>query len=168
MSYLPEGCARPDPAALDAFWRQVKQDNPEADLGDDYEARWIGMDDDTTNQILDLIHTQDKVGTFTLPWIVERTDQPTPTVGAVIILIDFDGAPSTLVRLTRIVEVPFGEVTEEHTAIDGTPVRDLSIWKPLHTVYWNAMLEPFGMTVSEEMPVWIEEFELLHPAPRTA
>ena len=165
MSYLPEGCGRPDVAALDAFWRQMKQDLPDANLGDDYEVRWIGMDDDTTNQILDLIHIKDKVGTFTLPWIVERTDQPEPKVGDAIILVDFDGAPSTLVRLTGIVEVPFGEVTEEHTAVDGTPVRDLSIWKPLHTVYWNDLLRPFDMTVSEEMPVWIEKFELLYPTP---
>ena len=116
-----------------------------------------------TNQILELIHAKDKTGTFTLPWIVERTDQPTPRVGAAIILVDFAGAPNTLVRLTKIDEVAFGAVTEEHTAIDGTPVRDLEIWKPMHTVYWNNLLAPFGMTVSEEMPVWIESFELLYP-----
>ncbi len=165
MSYLPEGCGRPDQAVVDAFWREVSQDLANAELGDDYEVRWIGMDTDTTNQILDLIRIQDKVGTFTLPWIVERTDQPTPKVGANIILVDFDGKPNTLVRLTHITEVAFGEVTEEHTAIDGTPVRDLSVWKPMHTVYWNALLEPFDLTVSEQMPVWIEEFELLYPAP---
>ena len=78
------------------------------------------------------------------------------------ILISFDGKPAQLVRLTDIEEVPFGEVTEDHTAIDGTPVRSLDIWKPMHTQYWNALLSPWSMTVSEDMPVLIEKFEVLY------
>ena len=66
-------------------------------------------------------------------------------------------------RLTQIETVPFGAITEAHTAIDGTPVRDLTVWKPLHTEYWNGMLAPFGITVSDDMPVWVEKFELLYP-----
>jgi uncharacterized protein YhfF len=40
-------------------------------------------------------------------------------------------------------------------------MRDLAIWKPLHTRYWNGLLEPYGLTVSDEMPVWVEKFDLL-------
>lgn len=165
MTYLPDGCARPEKIALEAFWEEVNQHLVAAKLPPDYEVRWIGLDADSTAEILDLIRTGDKTGTFTLPWIVARTDQPTPRVGAAIILIDFDGTPALLVRLTDIVEIPFGQITSEHTAIDGSSVRDLSIWKPLHTNYWNAMLAPFGKSVSADMPVWIEKFELLYPDP---
>jgi uncharacterized protein YhfF len=165
LTYLPEGCARPEKSALEAFWKEVNQHPVATNLPPDYEVRWIGLDADSTAEVLDLIRTGDKTGTFTLPWIVARTDQPTPRVGAVIILIDFDGTPALLVRLTDIAEIPFGQITSEHTVIDGSPVRDLSIWKPLHTQYWNAMLAPFGMRVSADMPVWIEKFELLYPDP---
>jgi hypothetical protein len=41
------------------------------------------------------------------------------------------------------------------------PVRPLTIWKPLHTRYWNAMLKPFGLQVTEAMPVLVERLELL-------
>ncbi|MDH3511248.1 MAG: ASCH domain-containing protein [Gammaproteobacteria bacterium] len=163
MSYLPEGCARPDAATLEAFWQAARQQLSNAGLPNDYEVRWIGLDAESTTEILELIRAGDKTGTFTLPWIVARTDQPTPQVGAAIILIDFDGQPTLLIRLTEIVEVPFGEITAEHTAVDGTPVRSLSVWKPMHTQYWNAMLSPFAMTVDDDMPVWIEKFELLYP-----
>ena len=54
--------------------------------------------------------------------------------------------------------------TAEDTAVDGSPVRDPAIWVPLHTVYWNALLEPFGLTVSDDMPFWVEAFELLYDA----
>ena len=163
MSYLPVGCAHPDEAALDAFWLAARTDLPGHRLPDDYQVRWIGLDQETTAQVLELIRVGDKTGTFTLPWIVARTDQLTPRVGDAIILIDFDGTPALLIRLTAMLDVPFGEITARHTAVDGTPVRDLAVWKPLHTQYWNSLLAPFAMTVTDDMPVWIEKFELLYP-----
>ena len=160
MIYLPTGCARPDVNELDAFWARAGK---AISLPTEYQVRWIGLDRDTTRQVIELIGAGDKTGTFTLPWIVDRTEQPTPSVGDTIILIDFGGAPQQIVRLTSIETVAFGAITEAHTAIDGTPVRDLAVWKPLHTEYWNGMLAPFGKSVSDDMPVWIEKFELLYP-----
>ncbi len=162
MTYLPPGCAQPDPQELDAFWRQAAQHC--SPVASDYSVRWIGLDHDSTEQVIDLILAGDKTGTFTLPWIVEQTDHPHPGAGDAIILIDFEGHPRLLFELTDISTVNFGDVTEEHTAVDGTPVRDLTIWKPLHTTYWNGMLKPFGLEVSASMPVWIERFNLLYPA----
>ena len=160
MTYLPEGPTHPAQADLDSFWQAAKA--ADESLGDSYQVRWIGLDDETTTQILGLIQARDKTGTFTLPWIIERTDQPAASVGDCIILIAFDGTPSQVVRLTAIEQVPFGEITAVHTAIDGTPVRALEIWKPLHTNYWNGLLAPFSMTVSDDMPVLFEKFELLY------
>jgi len=163
MRYLPEGCGRPDETALEQFWQEARNSLRGTHLPNEYQVRWIGLDEETTTQVLDLIRIRDKTGTFTLPWIVARTDQPKPQAGDAIILIDFDGTPMLLVRLSDILEVPFGKVTTEHTAVDGTPVRDLMVWKPLHTHYWNELLAPFAMCVSDDMPVWIEKFELLYP-----
>jgi len=159
--YLPDGPDRPDPAELDALWHAACNRRPELAGGPGYQVRWIGLDDESTEQVIELIETGDKTGTFTLPWIIERTDQPEPKVGDPIILIDFRGKPRLLVRLTRVHQVTFGTVTEQDTAIDGSPVRALDVWKPLHTQYWAALLAPFDMTISEDMPVLVEAFELL-------
>jgi len=167
MTFLPTGCAPPDLAELDTFWTNARHSLTDVLLSDTYEVRWIGLDDETTRQVIELIQSGDKTGTFTLPWIVERTGQPEPAVGAPIILVDFDGHPQLLVRLTGIEEVPFGKITGAHTAIDGTPVRALEVWKPLHTSYWNSMLAPHGLVVTDEMPVWVETFDLHYdPAKR--
>jgi uncharacterized protein YhfF len=133
-----------------------------ADLAAEYQPRWIGLDDSTTEDVIELIRSGDKSGTFTLPWIIEHTDQPTPAVGDPIILVDFKGRPRLLVRLTDITTVAFGDITATHTRIDGTPVRDLAVWKPLHTRYWNNLLAPYQLEVSTAMPVLVEKFELLH------
>ena len=161
--YLPAPAIAPSAESIQAFCARAQQAKPSLELiADNVEVRWIGLDADSTLQIFELIRIGDKTGTFTLPWIVARTDQPVPQVGDCIILIDFDGTPTLLVRLERVHEVRFGSVTAADTAIDGSPVRDPAVWKPLHTIYWNGLLQPFGLEVSEDMPFWAEAFSLLH------
>lgn len=160
--YLPEGPTRPTPAVLDRFWSAARAAVPSLADATGYDVRWIGLDAPTTRQIFDLIRARDKTGTFTLPWIAAATHQPDPTPGRCLVLIDFDGTPTLLVRLTRVYEVAFGAIGDADIAVDGTPVRTLEIWKPLHTAYWNALLQPFGREVSPDMPVWIEAFDLLY------
>jgi len=163
MNWLPPGPARPSAAALEDFLAR-------AGLGDDAAAcasvqvRWIGLDAPTTRSIFELIREGDKTGTFTLPWIVERTGLAPPAIGQRMVLIDHDGTPVLLLRTTEVREVVFGRVTAADIAIDGSPVRDPAIWKPLHTDYWNALLQPFGLAVSDDMPFWAERFTLLFDA----
>lgn len=161
--YLPSPAIAPTPAALEAFVAAARAARPDLELRTaELELRWIGLDADTTRQIFELIRIGDKRGTFTLPWIVERTGSPAPRVGQWLVLIDLDGTPVLLTRVTRLDTAIFGQVTAEHTAIDGSPVRDPAVWVPLHTVYWNGHLAPFGLTVTPEMPFWVEEFELIY------
>ena len=67
-----------------------------------------------------------------------------------------------MVRVTGIEEVAFGDMTAEHTAVDGSPVRALDVWKPLHTAYWNERLQPFDLSVRDDMPVLVEKFDVLY------
>ena len=156
--------ARPRGNELAKFWQSAKTTNSGAGFGDDYQVRWIGLDNQTTEQVLELSRSGDKTGTFSLPWLVEQAGDPTSQVGDAIILIAFDGAPKILLRLTEIERVAFGDMTAAHTAVDGSPVRALEIWKPLHTAYWNERLQPFGLGVCDEMPVLVEKFEMLYDA----
>mgnify|MGYP002781124757 CR=1 FL=1 len=162
--YLPEGCRRPDVAALVAFWDAARARVPALAGAAGYHVRWIGLDAASTHAIFELVRRRDKTGTFTLHWIPELTDQPVPRVGDCVVLVDYDGRPTLLVRLTAIHSTTFGAVTAADVAVDGTPVRDLAVWKPLHTQYWNAMLAPFGRAVADDMRFWVERFELLYDA----
>lgn len=162
--YLPEGCARPRAAELDAFWSAARAAVPALADAPGYQVRWIGLDAESTRGILRLIRARDKTGTFTLHWIPELTDQPRPAVGDCLVLIDYDGRPTLLVRTTRVHSTTFGAVTAADVAVDGSPVRDLATWKPLHTRYWNHLLAPFGRAVADDMGFWVEKFELLYDA----
>jgi uncharacterized protein YhfF len=159
--HLPAGATPPTAEALEAFLAAAVRACPEIGPHPVCEVRWIGLDAESTLQIFELIRMRDKTGTFTLPWIVERTGQPVPRVGALLILIDMHGRPTLLLRTREVREAVFGQVTAADTAVDGSPVRDPAVWVPLHTVYWNALLQPFGLEVSADMPFWVEAFDLL-------
>jgi uncharacterized protein YhfF len=154
--------------AVDTFWAAARAAAPALAVATGYQVRWIGLDDDSTRAIFELMRAGDKTGTFTLHWIPELTDQPRPAVGDCIVLIDFHGRPTLLVRRTRVHSTTFGAVTAADVAVDGSPVRALEVWKPLHTVYWNGMLAPFGRAVSDEMGFWVERFDVLYDADRAA
>jgi uncharacterized protein YhfF len=152
---------RSSPEAIQAFLTAARQALPDLAIGDNWEQRWIGLDEESTRQIFDLIRDGDKTGTFTLPWLAEREGKAPPHEGLYLILSDMDGTPTLLVRLGEVREAIFGEVTAADTAIDGSPVRDPAVWLPLHTQYWNALLAPHGLTVTDDMPFWVEPFELV-------
>lgn len=163
--YLPSPAIAPSTESLQLFCAAAMRACPGLVLdAENTEVRWIGLDSESTHQIFELIRTGDKRGTFTLPWIVERTGSPVPRVGQHLVLISMEGTPTLLTRVCRVDQAVFGQVRAEHTAIDGSPVRDPSVWVPLHTMYWNGHLAPFGLEVDAQMPFWIEEFELLYDA----
>ncbi len=162
--HLSPRVSPPSAAAVEAFLDAARNSRPDLDLTDNWEVRWIGLDEETTYRIFDLIRAGDKTGTFTLPWVVERTERQVPYAGLCLVLVDMHGRPTLLVRLREVREAVFGEVTAAHTAVDGSPVRDPVVWKALHTRFWNDLLAPYGLAVTEQMPFWIEPFELVYDA----
>ena len=165
MNDLGQEPATPDRSVLEVFWSQAKKALPSADLGNGYLSRWIGLDRETGDQILGLIRDGDKTGTFGLPWIYEHSGEQIPSPGDLMILVDFDGKPALMVRFGDVYGVSWGEISEEHIAIDGTPVRSLEVWKPMHLKFWNAKLASLGLAVTDDMPVTIEPFELVYADP---
>jgi len=68
MTYLHGGCAQPDPTELDRYWQQARAEIRQADLAAEYEPRWIGLDDATTEEVIELIRSGDKPLATLLSW----------------------------------------------------------------------------------------------------
>ena len=156
---IADGPAQPDPTEIDDFWARA-QNNFEG-LGDDYQVRSLGIDAETTTQILEYIKTRDKVATFSLPWVIEANGFPYSEPGTPIVLCDYVGTPHLIVQLTDVRETTFGEIGYAESSLDGPPVQDPEVWIPLHRTYWNGLLAAYGRECTDDMPVLIEPFDYI-------
>ena len=156
---ISDGPAQPNPADIDAFWERAGEQH--ADLGDDYQVRSLGIDAETTTQILEYIKTRDKVATFSLPWVIEANGFPHPEPGTHIVLCDYVGQPHLIVRLTDVREITFGAIGYAESSLDGPPVKDPDVWIPLHRQYWNGLLAAYERECTDDMPVLIESFDYI-------
>ena len=157
---IGEGPARPEEAALDAFWAEAKAAVP--DLAEDHQVRSIGIDEETTGLIMEFINAGTKVGTFSLPWMMEAEGYPQTKAGTPIILTGYDGKPQAVIRIGETWNTTFGGISEKETKLDGPPVQDLEVWRPLHREYWNGLMSKYGKSCSDDMPIIVEPFELVY------
>ena len=156
---IADGPALPDPTVIDTFWAEARKSFP--GLGEDYQVRSLGIDAETTTQILEYIKTRDKVATFSLPWVIEANGFPYSETGTPIVLCDYVGTPHLIVRLTGVRETTFGDIGYAESSLDGPPVQDPEVWIPLHRTYWNGLLAAYGRECTDDMPVLIEPFDYI-------
>ena len=156
---IADGPAQPDPREIDDFWARAQTEFE--GLGNDYQVRSLGIDSETTTQILEYIKTRDKVATFSLPWVIEANGFPNSESGTPIVLCDYVGTPHLVVCLTDVRETTFGEIGYAESSLDGPPVQDPDVWIPLHREYWNGLLAAYGRECTDGMPVLIEPFDYI-------
>ena len=152
----------PDSELLDSFWQQAINAVPE--IARDHQVRSIGIDEETTDLIIEFIKTGEKKGTYSLPWLIEAEGYPKTGPNTPIILVSYDGIPKVVVQITGVYETTFGNICLNDTSLDGPPVRDLDIWIPLHTEYWNDLLSKYNLACTSDMPVLVERFKFIYGA----
>ena len=152
----------PDVELLDAFWQQAIMAAPE--IARDHQVRSIGIDEETTDLIIDFIKAGEKIGTYSLPWLMEAEGHPKAMPDTPIILVSYDGIPKVVVQITSVYETTFGEISLNDTSLDGPPVRDLDVWIPLHTDYWNGLLSKHNRVCTPDMQVLVEKFKFIYEA----
>ena len=152
----------PDSELLDSFWQQAINAVPE--IARDHQVRSIGIDEETTDLIIEFIKTGEKKGTYSLPWLIEAEGYPKTNPNTPIMLVSYDGIPKVVVQITSVYETTFGEISLNDTLLDGPPVRDLDVWIPLHTEYWNGLLSKHNLACTSNMPVLVEKFKFIYGA----
>ncbi|MFL2770718.1 MAG: ASCH domain-containing protein [Rhodospirillaceae bacterium] len=145
----------------EAFWEDVKRSVPDA--GNNYRARRASGNPDFAEIIMNLIITEKKRGLFGLQLLQERQPELAPTLGGVLVLVDFAGIPQGAVKTTKITPVPYKDINEGHLAVEGPDARKLRTWQDIHWPYWTQMLAPYGLTPNTDMIVIIEQFKLIYP-----
>ena len=92
-----------DSELLDAFWQQAINAVPE--IARDHQVRSIGIDEDTTDLIIEFIKTGEKTGTYSLPWLIEAEGYPKTTPNTSIILVSYAGIPKVVVQILSLIHI---------------------------------------------------------------
>jgi len=147
-------------AATDAYWNAAKASS--ASIGEDYWVRRIGANKPVVDNILALVLSGEKCGTFGLKHLLDRQPGNGPTMGGEAVVVDMDGVPHAIVRTLQLTPVAYKDITEDHLTIEGPGARQLDRWQEIHWPYWSALLEPHGLEPSADMIVMVEHFELIY------
>ena len=146
---------------VEEFWQQCLPTLSAPPADGFYRVRSIGGTPETMEAITRLILAGDKTGTFTSPWMFEGDRSITPVVGGYSVLTDSRGAPAAVLKTTMLMTLPFNQITENETAVDGPPVRPLEVWRPIHVDFFTGELAARGKSFVEDMPVTVEAFEVV-------
>lgn len=153
-----------EPLANDAvrgFWTKCQRDIDPAARKGSFRVRHFGEDARVASLLVDLIVAEQKTGTFTSPWIFEGNANERPVVGGYTVVTDFDANPRLLLRTTAVRTMRFDEISEAETRVDGPAVRPLEAWRRVHWAYFERKLAELNRKPSLDMPVTIEEFEMV-------
>ena len=155
--------AEPTAAQRQSFLAAAAAAVPGLDAGPTQRIRCIGWDQATSETIAQLVVDGEKVWTFSLPWLHAANPDLKPEIGEFIIQTTYDGAPKALLKTVGLELVTFKDIDASYTALDGPGVRDLDVWRGVHTKHWNGLLEPHGKSVANDMPVVVERFVCVYP-----
>lgn len=115
--------------------------------------------------LLGLIRSGRKRAGTSLLWAIEADGETMPAAGDIEIVVDHDGEPALLTRLTQVVARPFGAVDARYAAVEGEGDGSLGEWRRGHWAFFSRECARIGRVPDENMPVVCCEFELLAVVP---
>lgn len=148
-------------ANVEEFWSHCLPSLSAPPADGFYRIRSIGSSPASTEIITKLILDGQKTGTFTSPWMYEGDRSITPVIGGYSVLVDSTDTPRALLKTTGLMTLPFDQITEKETAVDGPAVRPLDVWRPIHVTFFNNELKQRGRSFAQDMPVTVETFEVV-------
>lgn len=151
--------------SVEAFWTRCCETLGSEASARGYTERQIGNTPALVDQILELIISGEKRGTFSLPEKLAR-DGTTPAAGDYVILTRYDGSAGCLVQVEAGATMAFDEVGPGELEIEGPGARDPAVWRDIHERYWTPMLAAWGKSLTISEPVLVQRFRLLAVARR--
>ena len=91
-------------------------------------------------------------------------DNPVPETGAYAVIVDGAGTPRCVMRTTDVAIKPLGEVDAAFAWDEGEGDRSLDYWLEAHRAAFTRQLAAENRTLTDDMPVVLERFEVLWPA----
>ena len=146
------------------FWARACAAVPSMPAGAAYQVWHFGDGAALAQELAALVLRGPKRATAGLLWEAESDPNAMPVLGGYSVVTDGgDGVPLMVLRTVQVEVRPFAEVDADFAAAEGEGDGSLEYWRAAHWNYFSRRCEILGRTVSEDMPVILERFELVYP-----
>ncbi len=159
-----EGCVMSNCDEMEAFWQAALAAVPELIEARGYVVKRFGNNPAMANQLLDLVASGQKTGTFALLTEFQDRGVPAPAAGDQVIVTDGEGHPGCLYVIDHTEILPFDDITDRHVACEGPRLRELQPWRELHWQFWSELLADTPHQPANDMAVVYQRFRCLYPA----
>lgn len=122
----------------------------------------FGATSQEADELLALVLAGTKTATSSALRDYSDTDQVVPADGDLSIITDGAGHPRALIQTTQVRTVPFVEVSAAHAAAEGEGDLSVEHWRQVHRAFFETSAG--GAPVTDDLPVVLEEFTVLHAA----
>lgn len=142
---------------VEDFWEEFLRNYPQY-KDKTYTARGFGVD---ANELSNLVVKGVKTAS-TSPFRLYAIDnEALPQIGDLSIVLAGNGDPVCVIKHTRVYQVPFKDVTEEHAFKEGEGDRSLEYWRKAHYRFFIPLFESYNLEFTEDEIIVCEEFKCL-------
>lgn len=140
------------------MWQEYQQINP--NIGDEVDAWAFGAEPDLLAQ---LVLDGTKTATASAFDLYELEGEPLPKVGSYDIVLDSQDDAVCIIEITKVLVVPFKDVSAGHAFKEGEGDRSLAYWRQVHEELFTEWLAESHLVFNEDSKIVLEEFRVVYP-----
>jgi uncharacterized protein YhfF len=151
------------PDEVETFWQAylTSLTKREQSAPDSYEAWSFGDNEDTANELGNLVKSGIKRATCSLVWAYEAAHEKLPTVGNLNVITNWSGEPLCIIETTEVDMKAFNEVDHRFAHDEGEGDRTLAYWRKVHWEAFSRECSTIGREPTETMPLVCERFRVV-------
>lgn len=139
------------------LWEEFIKESNLKDL--EYDSYVFGCDAD---RLASLVLEGKKRATSSLYILYELENEALPKENEYSVILDSKGDAVCIVKVIKVLIIPFNKVTALHAYKEGEGDMSLSYWKEIHRNYFTKVLKEFKLEFNDTMKIVFEEFEVVY------
>lgn len=143
------------------FWQEFILKFPEYKFHKIPKTDSFCNDEINTNELANLVKKGIKTASCGALIDYRICNDPLPFEGELKIIVNWNKEPVCITKIKKVEIKKFNEVSEEFAKKEGEGDLSYNYWHRVHTNYFSAYLNTFGLKFTEEIELVCEEFELL-------
>ena len=118
-----------------------------------------------SDPLAQLVLAGKKTATCSAKLLYEVEDEPLPEVGSYSVILDSRNQAQCVIQTTRVVTMPYEEVTEAWASKEGEGDLSLEYWRHAHWSFFKAEFRLVNQVFTPDQELVFEEFQVVYRLP---